>query len=68
MRLDGDWYESTTQVLNSLFKRVNSGGLIIIDDYYTWDGCSKATHDFLSGAQCQERIREYKGVCYIQKI
>lgn len=67
LRMDADWYASTTDILNNLFSQVNTGGLIIIDDYYTWDGCSKAVHDYLSKNSCQERIRQFRRVCYIEK-
>lgn len=67
LRMDADWYDSTFQILTNLFHQVNSGGLIIIDDYYTWDGCSKAIHDFLSLHKREERIFSYKNVCYIIK-
>ncbi len=67
LRLDGDWYESTMDILNNLFENVNKGGLIIIDDYYVWEGCSKAVHDFLSIKKCSENIRSFEGVCYIIK-
>ncbi|WP_297823076.1 TylF/MycF/NovP-related O-methyltransferase [uncultured Paraglaciecola sp.] len=67
LRLDGDWYESTMDVLENLFTQVNPGGIIIIDDYFIWDGCAKAVHDFLSKNSCVERIRQYKNVCYLIK-
>ncbi len=67
LRLDGDWYESTMDILNNLFKHVNEGGLIIIDDYYVWEGCSKAVHDFLSYNKRSENIMSQDGVCYIIK-
>jgi O-methyltransferase len=67
LRMDADWYESTTDILNHLFKRVRSGGVIIIDDYHTWDGCSKAVHDYLSAHSCVERIQTHKEVCFIVK-
>lgn len=47
LRLDGDWYESTKICLEFLFNRVSKGGVILIDDYYCWEGCRKATDDFL---------------------
>jgi hypothetical protein len=56
LRLDGDWYDSTMTCLNQLFHKVKVGGLIIIDDYYAWDGCSKALHDYLSKNKRSERI------------
>jgi O-methyltransferase len=67
LRLDGDWYESTMICLQVLFPHVAPGGLIIIDDYYIWDGCSRATHDFLSGKSAVERINCFKNICFIQK-
>jgi O-methyltransferase len=48
LRLDGDWYESTKICLESLFNRVVKGGVILIDDYFCWEGCRKATDEFLS--------------------
>lgn len=67
LRLDGDWYESTMSCLTHLFPKVTESGLIIIDDYYTWDGCSKAVHDYLSSHGRAERIMQYKNVCYLVK-
>jgi len=48
LRLDGDWYDSTTTCLNELYDLVSPGGYIIIDDYGHWEGCQKATDDFRS--------------------
>jgi O-methyltransferase len=67
LRLDGDWYDSTMVCLNSLFERVAPGGLIILDDYHTWDGCSRALHDFLSQRSAPERIHSLDTICYLQK-
>lgn len=67
LRMDADWYDSTMDILNNLFFKVNPGGVILIDDYYMWDGCSKAVHDFLSKHQRSERIRMYQEACYIIK-
>ncbi|MDJ1482393.1 TylF/MycF/NovP-related O-methyltransferase [Cytophagaceae bacterium YF14B1] len=68
LRLDGDWYESTMDCLTNLFDKVVPGGVILIDDYYMWDGCSRAVHDFLSMRKATERIQKsINGVCYIQK-
>jgi O-methyltransferase len=65
--LDGDWYDSTMTCLENLFPKVVPGGLILIDDYHTWDGCSRAVHDYLSKHSKVERIREHNGVCYLVK-
>lgn len=58
LRVDGDWYESTFDVLTNLFPHVAAGGLIIFDDYYYWDGCARAVHDFLSRNGLSERIHQ----------
>jgi O-methyltransferase len=56
LRLDGDWYESTIECLNSLYPKLSKGGVVIIDDYYAWDGCSKAVHDYLSRHQLSDKL------------
>ena len=66
LRLDGDWYDSTMVCLENLYPLVAENGLIIIDDYYAWDGCSRAVHDYLSKNNLPLRISQSKhGVCYI---
>lgn len=68
LRIDGDWFQSTMDCFNNLFDRVVDGGLIIIDDYYAWDGCTKAVHNFLSNNDIPDRIMQYDNtVCYIVK-
>jgi O-methyltransferase len=67
LRLDGDWYDSTMACLSHLFDFVTPGGLIILDDYYTWDGCSRALHDFLSRRSAPERIQSFGAVCFLEK-
>jgi O-methyltransferase len=68
LHLDGDWYDSTMICLENLFSKVVKGGLIILDDYYVWEGCSKAVHDYLSSNKRSERIeRAYSSGCYLIK-
>lgn len=47
LRLDTDWYESSKFELEKLYEKVSSGGIIIFDDYYHWDGQRRATDEFL---------------------
>jgi len=47
LRLDGDWYESTKVCLENLYDKVVKGGVIIIDDYGTYEGCKKAVDEFI---------------------
>jgi O-methyltransferase len=46
LRLDGDMYSSTMDVLKSLYPKLSSGGFAIIDDYGAVEGCRKAVTDF----------------------
>ena len=66
LRLDGDWYESTMISLESLFKHLAPGGIVILDDYYAWDGCSRAVHDFLSRHHSTTRVTQRYGVCVLE--
>ena len=57
LRVDCDFYEPVSYVLNELAPLVTEQGTIILDDYYAWDGCARATHDFLSRNDLSWRIR-----------
>ncbi len=48
LRLDTDWYESTRHELVHLYPRLQPGGVLIIDDYGTWQGSKEATDEFLA--------------------
>ena len=68
LRLDGDWYESTMVALKNLYPKVVDKGIIILDDYHVWSGCSRAVHDFLSQQNVKSRIYQSRnGIAYIIK-
>jgi hypothetical protein len=46
LRLDTDYYESTKIELEVLYPLLESGGVLIIDDYGHWKGCQKAVDDY----------------------
>lgn len=46
LRLDGDWYDSTKICLEHLYPLLSPGGIVIMDDYYAWEGCLKATDEY----------------------
>lgn len=48
LRLDTDWYESTRVELEVLYPRLSPGGVLIIDDYGSWEGARKATDEYFS--------------------
>jgi len=45
LRLDGDLYESTIQVLDALYAKLSAGGFLIVDDYFL-KPCRAAIEDF----------------------
>lgn len=68
LRLDGDWYDSVKECLLKFFPLVTKGGIVIIDDYYAWDGCAKAVHDYLSEVKSSSRVYQWNNeVAYIIK-
>ncbi len=68
LRMDGDWCASTMTILDNLFDQVVDGGVILIDDYYYWEGCAKAVHDYLSKTRSPLRVRQSPcGLAYIEK-
>ncbi|MDN3204700.1 TylF/MycF/NovP-related O-methyltransferase [Algoriphagus sediminis] len=67
LRLDADWYDSTLCCLRELYPKVARGGIIIIDDYYTWDGCSRAVHRYLNEIGSMSRVNSESGIAYIKK-
>jgi O-methyltransferase len=48
LRLDTDWYESTAHELETLYPRLATGGVLIIDDYGHWKGARKAVDEYFA--------------------
>lgn len=46
--IDCDWYDSVALCLDRIAPNIVSGGVMIIDDYYYYDGCKKAVDEFLA--------------------
>jgi O-methyltransferase len=57
LRVDCDWYAPVRLVLEQFAQLVADEGKIILDDYFAWDGCARATHDFLSNNNLAWRLR-----------
>jgi hypothetical protein len=65
LRLDADWYESTKCILDNFATCLARGGVIIVDDYYTWEGCAQAVNEFAASRNWRIRQSAYAGCCYI---
>lgn len=46
--LDGDWYESTMVSLQRITPHLSVGGMMVIDDYHAWSGCTRAVDEFIA--------------------
>lgn len=46
LRLDTDWYESTSHELSHLYPRLSRGGILLIDDYGHWSGARRAVDEY----------------------
>lgn len=60
LRIDADMYESTIDVLRSLYTKLSPGGYVIVDDYYnpSLGGCRQAVDDFRSERGIAEELKK----------
>lgn len=56
--IDCDWYDSVYYCLEEIMPNLADGGVVILDDYYHWDSCKKATQDFLAQYSGKYKIVE----------
>jgi O-methyltransferase len=61
LRLDGDLYESTIQVLEALYAKLSAGGFLIVDDY-SLRPCREAVTDFRRSHGIAEPIVDIDGI------
>jgi hypothetical protein len=46
LRVDGDMYDSTLDILENLYPKVSIGGYVIIDDFGAFHGCDEAVIEY----------------------
>ena len=69
LRLDGDWYASTKVCLEYLYDKVVFGGIVILDDYGTYEGCKRAVDEYLKKRNIQAYLSHVDSDCrYFIKI
>jgi len=73
LRIDCDWYASVRCCLDNLFDQVVDGGFVIFDDYYTFEGCAIAVHEFLGERRLSHRLESVVGrskgyTCYVSAV
>lgn len=70
LRLDGDWFRSTLECLVAMMPRVGVGATVIVDDYYAWDGCARAVHQWLHDNDAPYRIKslpKHSGAYFVKE-
>jgi O-methyltransferase len=69
LRLDADWYDSTMLCLETFWRHLLPRALVVIDDYYDWEGCRKAVHAFLAKHGAAEALRQsrFGKIAYLVK-
>lgn len=63
LRLDTDWYESTSHELKHLFPQVVNGGVVIIDDYGYWKGARLAVDEFITRSEIPILLHRIDDTC-----
>jgi hypothetical protein len=48
LRLDTDWYKSTSHEMVHLYPRLSSKGVLLIDDYGHWKGSRQAVDEYFA--------------------
>ncbi|MGC9311902.1 MAG: TylF/MycF/NovP-related O-methyltransferase [Sediminispirochaetaceae bacterium] len=61
LRLDTDWYESTVHELRHLYPRLNTGGVLLIDDYGHFTGARQAVDEFFKNTPVFLHRDDYTG-------
>jgi len=61
LHIDCDWYSSVRCCLENLYDQVAEGGFVFLDDYYHYDGCTAAVHEFFANRRLPYRIETVAG-------
>ena len=61
LRVDGDMYGSTMDVLDALYAKVSVGGFVIIDDYGEIAQCRAAVEEFRAANKISEPLQRIDG-------
>jgi hypothetical protein len=67
LRMDADWYDSTKCILDHFGGRIAPGGIVIVDDYYTWEGCTTAVNEYAAVHRWRIQQSRYAGVCFVKR-
>jgi O-methyltransferase len=64
VRLDGDTYEATRVALHALYPGLAAGGVCVVDDYGSWEGCRRAVDEFRAAHGIEEPMEQVDFTCW----
>lgn len=67
LHIDVDLYEPVKLILEKLYERVTTGGIVILDDYGTFAGTNKAVDDFFGGNAPVKKLPYSNNIGYLIK-
>jgi hypothetical protein len=68
LNLDTDVYEPAVKILEELYPRINSGGILILDDYGVFPGETKAVDEYFDGRKVTiQKFPFCMTPCYVVK-
>ncbi len=67
LHIDADWYDSVKICLETHYDHVVPGGYIVLDDYGRWEGCTRATDEFVAARGIEPLIPTGPVGHYLQK-
>lgn len=66
--IDCDWYDSVMTSLKEIEPNLIKGGIITLDDYYSWSGCKKATDEYFKNIKDNYLFQKISNKLNIVKI
>ena len=67
LNLDVDIYEPSKAVLDNFYEKISTGGILILDDYLTFPGETKAIEDFIKDKEIKISPPLFNGTPYFIK-
>lgn len=68
LNLDTDIYEPSVTILEELYPKIVSGGILVLDDYNVFPGETKAVDDYFKGIEIEIKKFPFSATpCYIIK-
>ena len=61
LHCDADWYVSTRDIFTHAYPLLTEGGIVVVDDYGYWDGCTRAVDQYLERMNRKPELKTVQG-------